>query len=142
MKLKNYLKTVRITSVESNMVNQFLEQNPVIENFSSLARVAIMDLMAKKGSIALKPLVDEIPAQKPSFLWDYDLSEAQIHEILSGPLETRKWMVAKILEQALFHEIWQYLTLRDIKRDLPHLRLKPKTREHWEFALRTWNQKH
>lgn len=122
------------------MVDQFIEQNPAIDSFSSLARIAILDLIAKKGSITLRPLVQEEAAKKPSFLWDYDLGESQIREILAGPLEKRKWLVGKILEQAKFVEVWKYLTPRDVERDLPHLRLNPKTREHWEFAIRKWKE--
>lgn len=140
MKLKDNLKTVRLSSTEAKMVDQFIEQNPAIDNFSSLARIAILDLIAKKGSITLRPLVQEEAGKKPSFLWDYDLGESQIREILSGPLEQRKWLVAKILEHAKFDEVWKYLTPRDVERDLPSLRLNPKTREHWAFAVKIWRE--
>lgn len=138
MKNKGNLKTVRLSTKETTLIEQFLNQNPAIENFSALARIAILDLIAKNGTIPLRPIVTEPPAQRPSFLWDYDLSRGQIREILSGPLAQRKWLVARILEHASFDEIWDYLTPRDIERDLQSLRLLPKTREHWEYAIKRW----
>lgn len=140
MKNKGYLKTVRLSRKESDLVDSFLSQNQAIENFSTLARIAILDLISKKGSIPLRPIIEETPFRKPSFLWDYDISEGEIQEILSGPLEKRKWLVAKILEHANFEEVWKYLTPRSIERDLFALRLKRKTREHWEYAIKRWKR--
>jgi hypothetical protein len=140
MRLKGNLKTVRLGEKEIKLVEEFLGQNPSIENFSTLARIAILDFVAKKGTISIRPILDEEPKKRPSFLWDYDLSESQVKEILSGPLGKRKWLVAKILEHAKFDEIWKYLTVRDIERDLPFLRLPKKTKEHWQFAIKRWRK--
>lgn len=140
MKNKRYLKTIRLSREESKLVDSFLSQNLAIENFSALARIAILDLISKKGSVPLRPIIEETPFKKPSFLWDYDVSEGEIKEILSGPLEKRKWLVARILEHASFEEIWKYLTLRSIERDLFALRLRRKTREHWEYAIKRWKR--
>lgn len=140
MKSKGNLKTVRLANKEMGSVGKFLETNPAIGNFSSLARIAILDFIAKHGSIPLRPIVEEKYVEKPSFIWDYDMSEGEIREILSGPIEKRKWLVARILEHAKFNEVWKYLTPRDIERDLPTLRLSQKTREHWEYALKRWRQ--
>lgn len=140
MKYKRELKTVRLAERESETIGRFLEQNPAIENFSALARIAIMDFMSKKGSIPLRPIVEEEPKKRPSFLWDYDLTESQVREMLSGPLEKRKWLVGRILEQARFDEIFKYLTLREIERDLPFLRLPKKLKDHWEYAIKRWKR--
>lgn len=138
MKNKKNIKTVRLSARETELTDRFLASNPAIEGFSALARIAILDLIAKRGSIPLKPIVEETKAKRPSFLWDYDLGEGQIREILAGPLEKRKWLVGRILERATLDEALTYLTPRDIERDLPHVRIPATTREHWEFALKRW----
>jgi len=117
-----------------------LKKNIIFEGFSGLARAAILDFISKHGDISISPILKETAAPRPSFLWDYDLTEGQIREILSGPLDRRKWLVARILEHARFDEIWRYLTLSQIERDLAHLRLPAKVREHWEFAIRRWKK--
>lgn len=140
MKNKHNLKTVRLSTRDSALVDRFLESNIAIENFSSLARIAILDLIAKRGSIPLKPIVEEDHDVKPSFIWEYDLSDNGVREILTQPLEKRKWLVAKILKHARFDEVWKYLSPRDIERDLPSLRLPQKTKDHWAYAIKRWKE--
>jgi len=140
MKYKRDLKTVRLAERETRLISRFLQENPAIENFSALARLAILDFISKSGSIPLRPIVEEEPKARPSFLWDYDLTFGQIREILAGPLEKRKWLVARILEHAGFNEVFRYLTPREIERDLPHIRLPQKLKDHWEYAIRRWRR--
>lgn len=143
MRGKEVLKTVRLSQREDGLVQKFLKANPTIENFSSLARISILDLISKGGTIVLRPIVEEGKGQKvrPSFLWDYDLTEGQIREILGGPLDRRKWLLARILEHAKFGEIWKYLTLQEIERDLPSLRMNSGLKSHWEYAIKCWRKK-
>ena len=140
MKSRASLKTIRMSEDEANLAERFLGENPAIENFSALARIAILDFISKRGQIPLRPIVCEEPAARPSFLWDYDLSEGELREILSGSLEKRRWLVARILEEARLDEVWRYLTPAMVERDLPHLRLDPKTRAHWEYVLARWRE--
>lgn len=75
----------------------------------------------------------------PYFLWDYDLTKDQIHTILHGNNEVEKlWLIARILTHAKFEDIWQYLTLEDIIKVFPQLRLAPKTKQDWQHALNVW----
>lgn len=140
---KEILKTVRLSTREDAWTRKFIAGNPAIENFSALARIAILDLISKGGAIQLKPIVVEGEGAKkrPSFLWDYDLTEGQIREILNGSLAKRRWLVAKILEHAKFNEVWKYLTPKDIERDLPSLRMNLKTKNHWEYAVKRWRKR-
>lgn len=130
MKLKNNLKTVRFTTNEQARIGQYLKGHPYIKSFSTLVRAALWEFL------------QEVPARprpiRPSFLWDYDLNHGQIMEILHGPQKNRLWLVAKILEHARWNEIWEYLTLPQIEKDLPRLRLPEKTRAHWVYALHRW----
>ena len=140
MKYKCNLKTVRLSQKEVRQTEEFLTQNPAIENFSALARIAILDFISKRGSIPIKPILYEEPKGRPSFLWDYDLTEGEIREMLQSSLEKRKWLVARILEHARFDEIWKYLTRDQIEHDLPHVRLPEKTKQHWAYALKRWKR--
>ena len=75
----------------------------------------------------------------PYFLWDYNLSENQIRGILHGNNEVEKlWLITRIITHAKFEDIWQYLTLEDVVRVFPKLRLPPKSREDWQRALSVW----
>ena len=141
MKQRGQLKTIRMALHEAQLVERFLAENPAIENFSALARIAILDLISKRGSIHLRPIVREEASEKPSFLWDYDMTDGEIREALSGPPEKRRWLVARIIERAPLEEVWRYLTPEAIGRDLPHLRLPPKVKAHWEYSLRRWKEK-
>lgn len=138
---KNALKVIRLDKEESAKIDRFLELNTVFQNFSALARVALLDFITRKGSIELRPIVNRSEAElKKGFLWDYDLSDAEIREILSGPQKNRLWLVARILEHAKFEEVWDYLSIDDIRRDLPKLRMRPKLKKHWEYAIKRWGK--
>lgn len=141
---KTNTATIRLSVRESGYIAEFLKKNPFFDGFSTLARVALLDFMSKRGAVEIRPVVSEsrTSQQKPSFLWDYDLSEGEILEILSSPLDKRKWLVAKILEHATFDEVWRYLTLGQIEKDLPHLRIPVKVKEHWAYAIKIWRKKY
>ena len=138
MSNKKLLKVIRLEDYEMKKVEQFLRLNRIFENFSSLVRVALLDFITKEGRIDIQPIVQRGPKKRKDFLWDYDLEDAQIREILNGPQSKRLWLVARILEHAKFEQIWEYLTLADIKKDLNKLRLPDKIKKHWEYALKRW----
>jgi len=78
--------------------------------------------------------------QRLYFLWDYDLTEQQVRDILrQGNPAERAWLISRILEYAKWEDIWRYLTPADIRRDfeLLHFR-RPQDRELWAFALDRW----
>ena len=59
--------------------------------------------------------------------------------ILKGDDEQRKaWLVARLLEAARFQDIWQYISLPELRAIFPKLQLKPQVRAVWEFALSVW----
>jgi hypothetical protein len=77
--------------------------------------------------------------QRPYFIWDYDLTDADIWAILRGDDEEQKaWLVARLLESARYEDIWQYISLADLRLIFPKLQLKPQVRAAWEFALLVW----
>lgn len=78
--------------------------------------------------------------QKPRFLWDYDLNEAQVRAILAqetlSPL--KRWLIERILSECRFDEVCNYLDLNTIRQSFTQLRLPPEVRARWEYALRRW----
>jgi hypothetical protein len=77
--------------------------------------------------------------QTPYFIWDYDLTEADIRAILRGDDDEQKaWVVARLLESARYEDIWQYISLAELSAIFPKLQLKPQVRAAWEFALSVW----
>jgi len=75
----------------------------------------------------------------PYFFWDYDLTEGQIRAILRSENEFEKaWVVARLPESARFEDVWRYISLAELRRIFPNLRLKPPVRAAWEYALQVW----
>lgn len=79
-------------------------------------------------------------SQTPYFVWDYDLSDADVQATLRGDDETRKvWLVSRLLESARFEDVWKYISLPELRDIFPKLKLKPQVRSAWEFALQVWS---
>lgn len=78
-------------------------------------------------------------SKRPYFIWDYDLTEKDIHRLLREENEyTKLWLTARILESAKYEDVWKYLTIREILEIFPRLGLKQPIRQAWEKAFRVW----
>ena len=137
---KEYLQTVRLTKEEKKRTDQFLKLNPIFESFSSLARAAIIDFVGEAKTLALKP-TSSFSQKKPYFLWDYNLTEGMVKEILSLPsLDKKKWLIARILVHCRFQDVWKYLSISEIKEAIPFLRMSQRKKEHWQYAIDLWTK--
>jgi hypothetical protein len=77
--------------------------------------------------------------QTPYFLWDYNLNEEQINQILHGQNDVEKlWLISRILTHAKFDDIWKYLTAQEIVNVFPKLKLPTKVKRDWERAFNVW----
>jgi hypothetical protein len=77
--------------------------------------------------------------QTPYFIWDYDLTEADLRGILRGGDEAQKaWLVTRLLESARYEDVWKYISLAELRTIFPKLQLRPQVRAVWEFALGVW----
>jgi hypothetical protein len=78
--------------------------------------------------------------KRPYFIWDYDLSDQDVHHILRhGDRTERAWLITRILEYSKWEDIWRYLTVADIQRDFKWLRFRhSQDRELWAYALDRW----
>jgi hypothetical protein len=79
---------------------------------------------------------------RPYFIWDYDFSEEKVWEILQGDNEYYKtWLVGRILQYARWDDIWQYLTLDDVRACFDRIAWRfPFIKEMWAYALEVWDQ--
>ena len=77
--------------------------------------------------------------QTPYFIWDYDLTDADVRAILRGNDEGQKaWMIARLLESARYEDVWKYISLAELRAIFSQLQLKPQVRAAWQFALAVW----
>mgnify|MGYP001588758668 CR=1 FL=1 len=80
---------------------------------------------------------------RPYFIWDADLTEADVRAILAeqrGELEQVQ-MIAHIMQNARFEDVWRYVTVADIVKHWPlvYKMLWPQeSKELWGWALRVW----
>lgn len=76
---------------------------------------------------------------RPYFLWDYEIDKKKVRKILKeGDETTRLWLIGKILSSAHFDDVFKYLTIKDIAKALPKLRIRPQIKKTWERALKVW----
>ncbi len=75
------------------------------------------------------------------FFWDYDLTEEDVRAILRGENETEKiWVMTRILEAAHWNDIWQFLTLKDIRSNFARIQWRtPYLKDLWAHALEVWS---
>lgn len=94
------------------------------------------------NSMADAPLTLNLKDQtkRPYFLWDEAATIEDLRRILrSGPPRERVRYMAKILREARFEDVWEFLTVTDL---LHHwVQLQPylgRKREYWAFFFRAW----
>jgi hypothetical protein len=83
----------------------------------------------------------ERAAKCPYFIWDYDLTEDDVHAILHGDNEYEKvQMMVRILERCSWSDIWSYLSLSQVHRYWNQIRpkIRRELRPTWELAMKVW----
>lgn len=136
---KSILKTIRFSPEEWRRVKGYLRQNPALGTVSGLGRIAVLELIRTRDALPLRPLKEAGSGERPSFLWDYDLTEDQVRELLwHAPMDQKKWLIARILERSPLQEVLRYLTVEQIRQALPRVRIDPKGKRHWQEAVELW----
>lgn len=75
----------------------------------------------------------------PYWLWDYDLTEKDVRRILAGKNETeRRWLIGRILTNAHFKDVWDYLSVKEVLNEWSNLRLRPDVKRGWQRAFEVW----
>ena len=105
---------------------------------------AIIDLVvfwATGTNYEVNNVSEAMQAEKrPYFMWDYPLDNAAIRDILQqGNPQKKSWIIRRILNYAKWNDIWDYLTVADIRDNFENLRFRhPHDRELWAYALDRW----
>lgn len=70
----------------------------------------------------------------PYFMWDYCFTNKEIKNILISSDESKKvWLIAKIMRDARFEDIWRLLDLKEI------LQLKHMLEHRLGHRKKLWN---
>ena len=139
---RSVVVTIRFSRKQMGEMERYLRRNAYFDSVSSLGRVAVMEFVRTRTTLPLKPSPSADGGKRPSFLWDYDLTEAQVHELLThAPFAQRKWLLGRMLERLGPKEIVRYVSLDALQQALPHLRLDEKVKRHWEEALALWTRR-
>jgi hypothetical protein len=77
----------------------------------------------------------------PYFMWDYQYTVGQIKEMLANGSEyDRIWLMAKIMRDARYSDVWKFISLQDFLKYRERLmkgRLGWK-KGFWEFLYSRW----
>jgi len=81
--------------------------------------------------------------RRPYFLWDEDLSIAEVRRIMDGADDARRpRLMAKILREARDDEVWAFLTVRQVVESWPQIApILGRRRAFWEFLLHAWKRR-
>ncbi len=79
---------------------------------------------------------------RPYFLWDVDVTEAELRQRLRDPdPRIRAQWQGHLLREARPDEVWAYMTLDEVVRDWELLRRHlGRKRRLWEFLLEGWRE--
>jgi hypothetical protein len=92
----------------------------------------------------MRPMTIDLNRQdaRPYFLWDEDLSIAELTERLRGPdPKERLRLLAKLLREARDLDVWHFVTPQEVAEALPLLSGRlGRRRGFWEFLIRGWQE--
>jgi hypothetical protein len=76
----------------------------------------------------------------PYFMWDYQYTVGQVKEMLANGSEAeRLWLMAKIMRDARYCDVWEFMTLREFleyrERLMPRL---GREKGFWQFMYSRW----
>lgn len=89
-----------------------------------------------------KPTDTSTAHERPYFIWNADLTEQDVRDILTGDDDyAREQMIGHIVRNARFEDIWKYVTIQDVLDNWRVVRgflWPPSLREVWAWALQVW----
>jgi hypothetical protein len=77
---------------------------------------------------------------RPYFLWDEDLSIAELRQRLAGPDQRERLrLLAKLLREARDLDVWRFVTPQEVAAALPLIAPRlGRRRRFWEFLIQGW----
>lgn len=92
----------------------------------------------------MRPLTTDLTQSdlRPYFLWDEDLSIAQVKSRLHGPDERERLrLLAKLLREARDIDVWVFVRPEEVASALPRLRHRlGRRRAFWDFLIEGWRE--
>lgn len=78
--------------------------------------------------------------KRPYFLWDEDVSVAELRAVLAGPHgERRRQLLGKMLREGRDIDVWRFVTPEEVARELPHLQRRLGRRaSFWNWLIEGW----
>src|SRR5262245_40936896 len=90
----------------------------------------------------MRPLTTDLDPTdlRPYFLWDEDLSVAELRQRLRGPDERERLrLMAKLLREARDIDVWRFVGLNEVTLAFPRIApMLGRRRRFWEFLLNGW----
>ena len=79
---------------------------------------------------------------RPYFLWDLDMTLDRFRALLcEGDRDVRAWLVGKLMRQAKPDDVFQFVTVAEIRELWPDLdRYLGRTRAFWSWLLDAWRE--
>lgn len=76
---------------------------------------------------------------RPYFLWDEDVSIAELHAALATPGHRRDQLFGKMLREARDIDVWAFVTPAVVASELPRLQRRIGRRyKFWQFLIDGW----
>ena len=92
----------------------------------------------------MRPLTTELRRTdaRPYFLWDEDVSVAELRACLRGGDRWEKdRLLGKMLREARDTDVWLFVTPEEVARALPRLRRRLGRRwAFWKFLIEGWRE--
>jgi hypothetical protein len=81
--------------------------------------------------------------RRPYFLWDEDVSIAELHDALAAPDSPRRdQLLAKMLREARDIDVWHFVRPIEVARVLERLRRRLGRRyAFWSFLIEAWRSR-
>jgi hypothetical protein len=90
----------------------------------------------------MRPLTVDVTdaSRRPYFLWDEDISVAELREALRrGEPRERDRLLAKLLREARDTDVWSFVTPREVAEALPAIGHRlGRRRRFWTFLIEGW----
>ncbi|MCC7184657.1 MAG: hypothetical protein IT185_00345 [Acidobacteria bacterium] len=91
----------------------------------------------------MRPLTTDLsdPNGRPYFLWDEDITVAQLRSALDNGSESgeRLRLLGKLLREARDVDVWRFVTPSEVADALPALKRRlGRRRPFWEFLIHGW----
>jgi len=76
----------------------------------------------------------------PYFMWDYRYTVGEIKTILSEGTETERiWLMAKIMRDARYCDVWKFMSLQDFLKYRQQLMPRlGRQKGFWQFLYSRW----